>query len=423
MPEIKKFQLPNGLRVVHHIDVSSPMVIVNVLYDVGAKDEEPNKTGFAHLFEHLMFGGSVNIPSYDSFVQQSGGENNAWTTNDITNYYIILPYQNVETGFWLESDRMLSLDFNQKVLDAQKQVVMEEFKQRNLNQPYGDANHLIRSIAYKEHPYRWSPIGKELSHIEQATMEDVKAFFISHYAPNNAILSVAGNITLEETKRLTEKWFGTIPARDIKKRNLPTEPLQQEARFMEVERNVPVNAIYKAYHISDRRSPDYYVFDVISDILANGNSARLYRRLVKEEKLFTEINAYISGDIDAGLLHLTGKLAKNISFKEADNGLVRELERLQNERVGELELEKVKNKYESGQLFNEINLLNKANNMAYFELLSQAEDMNLEISKYRAVTSEQIKQKAQETFVGGNSSTLHYYASNKNKRNKLSITY
>ena len=409
--KIEKFQLTNGLRVVHHADVSSPMVIINILYDVGAKDEDPNQTGLAHLFEHLMFGGSVNIPSYDQPVQQSGGENNAWTSNDITNYYIILPYQNAEIGFWLESDRMISLDFNQKGLDAQKQVVMEEFKQRNLNQPYGDVSHLMRSMAYKVHPYQWATIGKELSHIESVTLDDAKAFFFSHYAPNNAILSVAGNITLEETKRLTEKWFGGIPKRDIKKRNLPIEPLQKEPRFMEVKRNVPVNAIYKTYHISDRRNPDYYVFDVISDILANGNSTRLYQQLVKKEKLFTEVNAYISGDIEAGLFHLKGKLAENVSFEEADNGLQRELEKLKTEIIEEQELEKVRNKYESGQLFNEMNLLNKANNMAYFELLSQAEDMNLEVAKYRAVTAEQIQRKAQEVFVEGNCSTLYYYAS------------
>ena len=410
MVKIEKFQLANGLKVVHHADVSSPMVIINVLYNVGAKDENPDQTGLAHLFEHLMFGGSIHIPSYDQPVQQSGGENNAWTNNDITNYYVILPHQNAEIGFWLESDRMLSLDFNQKGLDAQKQVVMEEFKQRNLNQPYGDTNHLIRSMAYKVHPYQWPTIGKELSHIEEVTLEDVKTFFFSHYAPNNAILSVAGNITLEETKRLAEKWFGDIPERDIKRRNLPVEPLQEEPRFMQVERNVPVNAIYKAYHMTDRRDPEYYTFDVISDLLANGNSARLYQRLVKKEKLFTEVNAYISGDMEAGLFHLTGKLAENVSFEEANKGLERELERLKTGIIEKQELEKVKNKYESGQLFGEMNLLNKANNMAYFELLNQAEDMNLEIVKYRAVTVEQIQEKAQETFVKENGSTLYYKA-------------
>ncbi len=412
MIKIEKFRLDNGLRVVHHIDESSPMVIINVLYDVGSKDENPDQTGFAHLFEHLMFGGSVNIPSYDHPVQQSGGENNAWTSNDITNYYVILPNQNAEIGFWLESDRMLSLDFNQKGLDAQKQVVMEEFKQRNLNQPYGDVSHLMRSMAYKAHPYQWPTIGKELAHIEQVTLEDVKAFFSSHYAPNNAIFSVAGNITLEETKRLAEKWFGTIPHRNIAKRNLPTEPQQDAPRFMEVERDVPVNAIYKAYHMTNRRDPDYYVFDLISDILANGNSARLYQRLVKKEKLFTEVNAYISGDIETGLFFLTGKLAKNVSFEKADSALKRELEILKTEVVEELELEKVKNKYESGQLFGEMNLLGKANNMAYFELLGEAADMNLEIERYRAVTSEKIMQKAGEIFKKENSSTL-YYKSNR----------
>jgi len=410
MIKTEKFQLDNGLRIVHHFDASSPMVIINVLYNVGAKDENPNQTGLAHLCEHLMFGGSAHIPSYDQPVQQSGGENNAWTNNDITNYYVILPHQNAEIGFWLESDRMLSLDFNQKSLDAQKQVVMEEFKQRNLNQPYGDANHLIRAMAYQVHPYQWATIGKELSHIANVTLDDVKAFFFSHYAPNNAILSIAGNITLEETKRLTEKWFGGIPKRDIKKRNLPQEPAQTEARFMEVERNVPVDAIYKAYKMSDRKNIAYYVFDVISDLLANGNSARLYQQLVKKEKLFTEVNAYISGDMEPGLFHLTGKLAENVSFEEVDKGLERELERLKTEIIEESELEKVKNKYESAQLFGEMSLLNKATNTAYFELLSQAEDINLEIAKYRSVNAEQIREKASEAFVKENGVTLYYKA-------------
>jgi predicted Zn-dependent peptidase len=410
MIKTEKFQLNNGLRVVHHLDASSPMVIINILYNVGSKDENPNQTGLAHLVEHLMFGGSIHIPSYDQPVQQSGGENNAWTNNDITNYYVILPYQNAEIGFWLESDRMLSLDFNQKSLDAQKQVVMEEFKQRNLNQPYGDANHLIRAMAYKVHPYQWATIGKELSHIESVTLDDVKAFFFSHYAPGNAILSVAGNITLEETKRLTGKWFGGIPKQDIKKRNLPQEPLQTEPRLTEVERNVPVNAIYKAYRMSDRRDADYHVFDAISDLLANGNSARLYQQLVRKEKLFTEVNAYISGDMDAGLFHLTGKLTENVSFGDADKGLEQELDRLKTGIIEESELEKIKNKYESAQLFGEMNLLNKAMNMAYFELLSQAEDMNLEIARYRAVTSGQIRRKARETFVKENGVTLYYRA-------------
>lgn len=408
MLKIEKFTLDNGLRIVHYQDTTSPMVIINTLYNVGSKDEDPDQTGFAHLFEHLMFEGSVNIPSYDHPIQQAEGENNAWTSNDITNYYAILPHQNAEIGFWLESDRMLSLDFNQKGLDVQKQVVMEEFKQRNLNQPYGDVSHLLRSMAYRVHPYQWPTIGKELAHIERVTLADAKDFFFSHYAPNNAILSIAGNITLEETKRLTEKWFGKIPEREIKKRNLPVEPPQAAARFMKVERNVPVNAIYKAYHMVARKEPDYYTYDVISDILANGHSARLYQRLVKEKKLFIEVNAYISGDIEPGLFYLTGKLAKKTSFEEADNAFKEELELLKVKLIEESELEKVKNKFESGQLFGEMNLLGKANNLAYFELLNKAEDLNLEIEKYRSVTAECVKQKAQKIFREENSSTLYY---------------
>jgi predicted Zn-dependent peptidase len=408
MIRIDKYGLENGLKLVHHYDASTPMVVINVLYNIGSKDDDSGQTGFAHLFEHLMFGGSVNIPSYDHPVQLAGGENNAWTSNDVTNYYVVLPYQNAEIGFWLEADRMLSLDFNQQSLDVQKQVVIEEFKQRNLNQPYGDVNHLVRCMAYKVHPYQCPTIGKELSHIEQVTLEDARQFFFSHYAPNNAILSVAGNISFDKAKFLAEKWFADIPYREIKKRDLPEEPLQTEARFMEVEREVPVNVIYKVYHTDQRRHPDYYISDIISDILANGRSARLYQRLVKQEKIFTEVNAYISGDIEAGLFYLTGKLSDGISFEKADECLQREVDLLKTEMAEEYELEKVKNKYESGQLFGEINLLNKAFNMAYFELLGDAEKMNEEISRYREITPEQIRKKAQEIFRKENSSTLYY---------------
>jgi predicted Zn-dependent peptidase len=412
MIKIEKFVLENGLKMIHHYDASSPMVVINVLYDIGSKDEDPEQTGFAHLFEHLMFGGSVNIPSYDHPVQLAGGENNAWTSNDVTNYYVVLPYRNAEIGFWLESDRMLSLDFNQQSLDVQKQVVSEEFKQRNLNQPYGDVNHLIRCMVYKVHPYQCPTIGKELSHIEQVTLDDAKQFFFSHYAPNNAVLAVAGNISFEEAKALTQKWFADIPKRELKTRNLPQEPVQTEPRLTEVERDVPVNVIYKMYHTDARRHPEYYISDVMSDILSNGRSSRLYKRLVKEEKIFTDVNAYISGDIEAGLFYLTGKLAEGISFEEADRQLQKELDILKTEKIGAYELEKVKNKYESGQLFGEINLLNKAYNMAYFELLGNAEDMNNEISRYREVTPEQIVEKAREIFREENSSTLYYKKSN-----------
>ncbi len=413
MLKINRFMLENGLRVVHHEDQSTPMVVINTLYDVGSKDEDSNHTGFAHLFEHLMFGGSANIPSFDDPIQQSGGENNAWTSNDLTNYYEVLPHQNVEIGFWLESDRMLSLDFSQHSLDVQKHVVCEEFKQRNLNQPYGDVSHLLRSMAFAKHPYRWPTIGLELSHIENVDLEAEKAFFFSHYAPNNAILSVVGNISLEETRRLVNKWYGDIPRRKIHKRQLETEPQQTEARLQEVERDVPVNAIYKAYHSDKRNSEGYYVTDVISDILANGNSSRLFQSLVKDSKLFVDVNAYISGDIEEGLFFLTGKLSDGVSFEAADEALCAEVEKLTNTLVDEHELEKVKNKYESSQLFSDMSLMGKANNLAYFELLGNAEMMNNEIANYRKVSAKEIQAKAKEIFRKENCSTLYYKAKGK----------
>ena len=291
MIQVNHHTLENGLRIVHYEDKSTQMVALNLLYDVGARDEDPEHTGFAHLFEHLMFGGSVNVPDYDTPVQNAGGENNAWTNNDITNYYITLPRQNVETGFWLESDRMLSLDFNPKSLEVQRQVVIEEFKQRNLNQPYGDASHLMRELAYKRHPYRWPTIGKEISHIANATLEEVRTFFYHYYAPNNAILAVTGHISFDETLRLAEKWFGPIPKREIPLRRLPKEERQTALRRRTVERKVPVSAIYMAFHMCDRKHPDYYAFDMITDVLSNGRSSRLVHSLIHEQKLFTAIDA------------------------------------------------------------------------------------------------------------------------------------
>ncbi len=410
MIEINRHTLPNGLRLLHHKDSSTQMVALNLIYNVGSKDENPDKTGFAHLFEHLMFGGSVNIPDFDSPLQDAGGENNAWTSNDCTNYYDVVPKQNVEIAFWLESDRMLSLDFSQKSLDVQKSVVIEEFKQRNLNQPYGDISLLIRPLAYQVHPYRWSTIGKEVSHIEKATLEDVKDFFFSFYAPNNAILAVTGNIEWEEAKALTEKWFGPIEHRNVPVRNLPKEPRQTEPRFLEVERNVPLDAITKAYHMPARTSPDYHACDLLSDILANGRSARLFQRLVMEKKIFTEVNAHITGDFEEGLFFVTGKPAPGISLEEADKALIEELEMLKKELVSEYEVQKVINKFESQDLFMNINYLNKASNLAYFELFGKAEDINTEVQKYQAVTADKLKATACEIFRPENCSTLYYRA-------------
>ena len=410
MIQVNRYTLANGLRIVHNEDDSTQMVALNLLYDVGARDEDPSHTGFAHLFEHLMFGGSLHIPDYDTPVQNAGGENNAWTNNDITNYYITLPHQNVETGFWLESDRMLSLDFSPKSLEVQRQVVIEEFKQRNLNQPYGDASHLLRELAYESHPYRWPTIGKEIAHIAQATLEEVKDFFYRFYAPNNAILAVTGHISFEETIRLAEKWFGPIPARNISPRQLPAEKPQTAVRRKTVERKVPVDAIYMAFHMSNRMHPDYYVYDMITDILSNGRSSRFIQSLVQEQKLFTSIDAYISGSLDEGLLHVTGKPVEGVSLEQAEEAIWKELEKMKTVPVSEQELEKVKNRYESERIFNNINYLNVATNLAFFELTGKAEDINEEVGKYRAVTAEQIQATSARCFVPENCSMLYYKA-------------
>ena len=410
MITVNRHTLENGLRIVHSEDKNTQMVALNVLYNVGARDEHPDHTGFAHLFEHLMFGGSVNIPDYDTHVQNAGGENNAWTNNDITNYYITLPRQNVETGFWLESDRMLSLDFNEKSLEVQRHVVVEEFKQRNLNQPYGDVGHLVRSLVYKAHPYQWPTIGKEPAHIENATLDEVKDFFFRFYAPNNAILAVTGNISFEDTVALAEKWFGPIPRRDVKPRNLPVEPQQTEERRLTVERNVPVDALHMVFHKCDRLHPDYYVFDMLSDLLSAGRSSRLIQHLVVERQVFGSIDAYISGSIDAGMFYVVGKLAPGITLEEAEAAVWQELEAMKTEDIAEEELEKVKNRYESEQIFSNINYLNVATNLAFFELIGQAEDINHEVEKYRAVTAQRIKEVAQRTFVRENCSVLYYKA-------------
>lgn len=406
--KINKLRFNNGLRLVHNEDTSTQMVALNVVYDVGARDEHPEHTGFAHLFEHLMFGGSVNVPDYDTPLQLAGGENNAWTNNDITNYYLTVPRPNVETGFWLESDRMLGLAFSEQSLEVQRGVVMEEFKLRCLNQPYGDVGHLLRPLAYKVHPYRWPTIGKELSHISQATLDEVKSFFYRFYAPNNAVLAVTGNISWEETVRLTEKWFAPIPHREVPVRRLPQEPLQTEERRLEVERNVPLDALFMVYHMCSRDDADYYAFDILSDILSNGRSSRLNRKLVQEEKLFSNIDAYISGTRDAGLIHISGKPSAGVSLEQAETAIRRELDTLKQSLVGEQELEKVKNKFESTQIFGNINYLNVATNLAWFELTGQAEDISLEVERNRSVTAEQLRIVAQKTFREENSAVLYY---------------
>lgn len=408
MEHINRLTLENGLRLVHHEDTSTQMVALNIVYDVGARDEHPDHTGFAHLFEHLMFGGSCHIPDYDTPLQLAGGENNAWTNNDITNYYLTVPKANVETGFWLESDRMLGLDFSERSLEVQRDVVMEEFKQRCLNQPYGDVGHLLRPLAYKAHPYRWPTIGKELSHIAQATLDEVRAFFYHHYAPNNAVLAVTGNIPWPEAARLTRKWFGDIPRRDVPVRQLPQEPEQTGERRLTVERPVPVDALFMAFHMCRRDDPDYYAFDILSDLLANGRSSRLNRQLVQERKLFSQIDAYISGSRDAGLLQISGRPSEGVSLEEAEDAIWTELDSLRHKTVDERELEKVKNKFESTQIFGNINYLNVATNLAWFELTGQAEDINREVPHYRAVTVGRLREVSHQALRRENSVVLHY---------------
>ncbi len=410
MIEFEKFTLDNGLKVIVHQDTSTPLVALNILYDVGARDEDPDKTGFAHLFEHLMFGGSVNIPKYDVPLENAGGENNAFTNNDITNYYLTIPKQNLELAFWLESDRMLDLAFSKKSLKTQQNVVIEEFKQSYLNQPYGDVWLLLKPLAYKVHPYQWSTIGKEISHIENATMEDVKAFYRKFYHPNNAIMIVAGNVNTKEIKTLAEKWFGPIAPKEKHARSIPKEPRQTQERSLRVERKVPFDSIYMVYHMCARKDKNYYSTDLMSDILSNGYSSRLYSRLVKEKRLFSEIHAYISGDIDEGLFVINGKLIENVKMETAQQAIRDELEKLKVTLAKEEEIQKVKNKIESTLQFSEINILDKAMNLAYAELLGDANHINEEINKYQAVTGEDILRSAQEVFRTDNCSSLFYFA-------------
>lgn len=412
MIEFNRFELDNGLKVIVHEDASTPMVVVNVMYNVGAKDEDPEKTGFAHLFEHLMFGGSINIESYDEPLQMAGGENNAYTTNDLTNYYCQLPAENIETAFWLESDRMLSLAFSKKSLEVQRKVVCEEFKEHYINKPYGDIWLKMRSLAYSRHPYRWMTIGKELSHIENAKLSDVKSFFYKYYRPNNAILVVAGNTTTAQVKLLAEKWFGDIAPGEIPLRNIEAEPEQKEKRQLQIEAGVPLDAILKAWHMPNRMHKGYYVCDLITDILGGGGSSRLYQKLVKEKKLFSSIDCYHFGTIDPGLLAIDGKLIRGVSFTEAEAEIDAVLNELIETKITEAELQKVKNRSESTIAFEDMSIINRANSLAYYELLGDAGLMNGELKRYEEVTVEEIQRYAADVFRETNSNLIQYCSKN-----------
>ena len=409
MIKYEKFTLENGLRVIVHQDTSTPIVAFNLVYNVGAKDENPEQTGFAHLFEHLMFGGSKNIPSYDEPLERVGGSNNAFTNNDITNYYETLPKENLETAFWLESDRMLSLAFTDKSLEVQRQVVIEEFKQNYLNQPYGDTSLLLRPLVYKKHPYQWSTIGKEISHIEGAEMSDVKNFFYSHYAPNNAVLTVAGDVTTEQVQALSEKWFGDIERREIKKRSYDQEPIQNEYRFLKVERDVPADALQMAFQMCDRLAPEYYATDLLSDVLSNGKSSRLYQTLVQEQQIFSELDAYIMGSHDKGMFMFNGKLMPGKTIKEGEDAIWKQIDLLLDKGLEKNELLKVQNKVEANLIFGDMSVLNKAMNLSMFELLGDANMLNQETEKYKAVSEKEFIDNAKNVLRKDNCSSLHYH--------------
>ena len=412
MIQFEKFTLTNGLRVIVHQDLSTPMAVMNIMYDVGARDEDPERTGFAHLFEHLMFGGSVNIPSYDEPLQMAGGENNAYTTNDLTNYYIQLPAENLETAFWLESDRMLSLAFDEKSLETQRKVVCEEFKEHYLTKPYGDVWHKMRELAYKKHPYRWMTIGKELSHIENAQLDDVKNFFFKHYRPANAILVVAGNVTVEKVKTLSEKWFSDIPSGSAYKRNLPQEPEQTAERKQEIKANVPLDALYKCWHMPGRLDRKYYIIDLLTDILSGGGSSRLYQALVKEKQLFSNIECHHLGSTENGLVVIEGKLVKGVKMEDAEKAIEEELDKMKNQLVSETELQKVKNKTESMLAFEDMSVMSRATSLAYYEILGDAAWMNFELEKYGTVTTGDILQESRAIFRNSNCNTIHYLSNN-----------
>ncbi len=408
MINYKRFSLENGLRVLVHEDNSTPLVAMNILYEVGSRDEDPAMTGLAHLFEHLMFGGSRNVPDYDRPLQIVGGENNAFTNNDITNYYLTIPSENIETGFWLESDRMLELDFSQKNLDTQRNVVIEEFNQRYLNQPYGDVLLKLRPLAYKVHPYRWPTIGMDMLHLKNTGLEQVKSFFFSHYAPNNAILALTGNIGYDLAFKLSQKWFGPIEKRAIRQRDLPAEPEQTQERILKIEKDVPSTAIYKVWHVGPRNRSDFYTLDLTTDLLAGGESGRLYTRLVREKKLFSEINAYLTADIDPGLLIIQGKLMKGVNISQAEDSINEVINTLLTGKEIRDEMEKVKNKFESSTVFSNTSILNKAANLSFFELLGDPGLINKEVASYRKVSYKMVREAVERYLVPSNCSTINY---------------
>ena len=408
MVPFKKYTLDNGLTVIVNEDFSTQIAAVDVLYKVGARNELGNKTGFAHLFEHLMFGGSKNAPDFDTELQLAGGTNNAFTTNDLTNYYDVLPVNNIETALWLESDRMLQLDFSEKSLEVQRNVVCEEFKEHYINRPYGDVWHKLREQVYTTHPYRWPTIGLSSYHVREATLTDVESFFYSWYRPNNAILSISGGITAARALELAQKWFGDILPGNTPDIIIPAEPRQTSARFAQVHADVPVNLVYKVYHMAPRMDDNYYAQNLLSDVLGSGESSRLYQSLKMEQNLFTDIAAYVSGSIDTGMFVISGKLREGVDYATADAAIVAELERLQTEPVTERELQRVKNMTETDLAGSYMNALNKAQGLAMAEMLGDANLVNTEAAHYAAVDLTAMQQNARELFRPDGCTTFYY---------------
>jgi predicted Zn-dependent peptidase len=406
--DYKKYTLTNGLRIIVHEDKSTPMVAVNLLYNVGSRDELPEKTGFAHLFEHLMFGGSKNAPNFDDVIQNAGGECNAFTNNDLTNFYNVLPAENLEVALWLEADRMANLKISQRALSVQRKVVLEEFKETCLNEPYGDVWHHLSDLAYKVHPYRWPTIGKVPKHVEDASIEDVKEFYQKFYRPNNAILVVAGNVKGEDVLDISNKYFGNIPAGSMFKRRLPKEPPQKKLAQKIQKGRVPIDALYLAFHAPARYEEDYYAVDLLSDVLSNGQSSRLYRNLLKEKGLVTTIDCYITGSIDPGLFIVEAKPADGVKLEEVEQAIWEEINILKNNPIDDWELQKLKNKIESNLVFSEMNVLNKAINLAFFELIDEIDLINSEGEKYQALNAIAIQMAAKNFLNLENCSTLYY---------------
>lgn len=406
MIHFDKFTLTNGLQVIVHPDSASSIAVVNLMYNVGARDEHPTQTGFAHLFEHLMFGGSCNIPFYDAPLQQVGGDNNAYTTTDLTNYYCSLPAVNLETAFWLESDRMFGLAFDQKALEIQKKVVIEEFKELYLNKPYGDAWHHLTDMAYTTHPYQWPTIGKKLSHIANVTIEDVKGFFYKFYRPNNAILVVSGQVDKYEVERLCQKWFEPIPAGATYHRSLPKEPDQLIARRKTVEGDVPFNMLYKAYHMPGKGMPGYYAATILGNLLSEGKSALLHAHLVEDQALYTRIDTYMTESLDPGLFVINGSLTNQISLEKAESALLKVLKKI--EAITDIDLKKAKNQIESQLVFSQVNLVSRAQDLAVATLLGDTNLINKEIEYIQKVTIEEVQTIAQTILQEQNCTTLHY---------------